>query len=98
VNEGSCELNQPLVKTIPGTFALCEPEFFQDVVGLVEKLAVKTLKIAEVMRIKALSATALNQGGDLCALIAQSPQGSIASGDWASEKAKFSKISVLLKR
>jgi len=64
------ELNQALVKRAVGAVFVLQPEMLKDFVRLVKKLAVKTMKIANVMLVEFVSLMLLNQRGDVFVLVA----------------------------
>ena len=73
MNERARELDQPLVESIVcALLAFRQPKLFQDIVGFVEELAVKTLEVPQVMRGQILPVTLLNQRRDLRTLLAHS--------------------------
>jgi hypothetical protein len=74
MNKSAGELNQALVKRAIRPVPVCQPQFLQDVVGLIKQGLIKALEIAQVMGVKAPALAALDQSGDLCALFAQLPK------------------------
>ena len=70
MDERAGQLNQPLVKRAVRAVLVAEPEMFQHLVGLVKKLLVETMEIAEIMRIQFLPVMIGNHFGDAFALAA----------------------------
>ena len=62
------ELNEALVEGEVRSLSICQPQFLQHVMRLVEKSAVETLEVAEVVGIQVVTLAPFDQGGDLCAL------------------------------
>ena len=52
VDESACQLNQAFVEGIVRLAPLSQPEFFQDIVGFIKKLAIETLEVPEIMRVQ----------------------------------------------
>jgi hypothetical protein len=52
VDESARELNQAFVEGVVRLPALSQPEFFQDIVGFIKKLAIETLEVPEIMRVQ----------------------------------------------
>ena len=70
VNESSGELDQPFVEQVIRAPALREPSFLEHFMRLEEELAIETLEIAQIMRVKIPIRQRMNQGGYLWALAA----------------------------
>src|SRR5260221_6668684 len=70
MHERARKLDESLVKMSIRTVSVFEPQILQHIVRLVEKLAVETVEIAEVMRIQCLSLKGFDHGGDAGALVA----------------------------
>ena len=58
------ELNQALVKRAVGAVFVLQPEMLKDFVRLVKKLAVETIKKADVMLVEFVSLMLFHQRGD----------------------------------
>ena len=69
MNEGARQLNEAFVEKAVGSLPLRKPEFFKHVVRLVEKLAVETREVTEIMSVKLLSPKGRDQRRDLLALL-----------------------------
>ena len=62
--ERAGQLNQPFVKHSVGPVFVLEPQVFQHFVRLVKKLAVETVKIADVVLVEFVSLVLFDQRGD----------------------------------
>ena len=68
--ERAGQLNQAFVKSTVRAVFVVEPQMFQYLMGLVEKLFVKAMKITEVVRVEFSVIEFLNHRGDAFALAA----------------------------
>jgi len=71
MHERTGQLNQPLEKGAIRSVSVCQPKFFQHVVGFVKESSIETFKITEIPRVQIAAATILDQRGDFRALPAQ---------------------------
>ena len=74
MNEGTGQLDQALVKRAVRAVPVAEPEMFQHFMGLVKKLFVETMEIAEIMRVQCPPVMRGGHGGDTFALAAHAPK------------------------
>lgn len=70
VNESAGELDEAFVEVVVGLSTLAEPEFFKNIVRLVEELLVETFEVPKIMRVEALPVQRLDHFGDARALLA----------------------------
>ena len=70
VNIRACQLDQTFVKIPIRPGLVCEPEFFQNIVGFVKFLAVEAIEITQVMRVASAPGKSRNPFGDFSALLA----------------------------
>jgi ArsR family transcriptional regulator, arsenate/arsenite/antimonite-responsive transcriptional repressor len=70
MDEGAGQLNQPFEKIAVHALPIRQPKFFQDVMRLIEELAVKAFKVTQVMRIQIVSLEFVNQLQNLAAFFA----------------------------
>ena len=52
MNESARQLDESLVKRVVRLTPLSQPEFFQDIVRFIKKLAIETLEVPEIMRVQ----------------------------------------------
>src|SRR6516162_584848 len=81
MHEGARQLDQPFEKQSPRTAALREPERFQNLVRLEEKLTIEAFKIAQIMGVESPSFKRFDDGRYLGALFAHelSPRSAVRS-------------------
>ena len=64
MNECARELDEALVERVVRSLPLGQPEFFEDIMGLIEELLVEAAEITDVMRIVTLALAFFDQLGD----------------------------------
>ena len=64
MDEGAGELDEALVERAVWPMAVCQPQFFENFVGLEKGALIKTMEKAEIMPIEGTIGKALDQGGD----------------------------------
>ena len=64
MHKRASELDQALVKSSVRAVFVLNPDVFEDFVRLVKKLAVETIKIADVMLVELVSLVLFHQRGD----------------------------------
>ena len=70
MHKGAGELDEALVKIAVRSVSVGEPQFLEHIVGFVVKLAMKALKVAQVVRLQFAPAQAVNQRGYLRTFLA----------------------------
>jgi ParB family transcriptional regulator, chromosome partitioning protein len=93
VNKRACELNQSLVKITVHPATIRQPHDFQNVMGLVEKLVVEAIEIAEVKCGQPLAAKSFDAPRDVFALLAHAVKSSPGSADTKVQSLCFAKNS-----
>src|SRR5271154_6001765 len=95
MHERARELDESLVKISIRAVSVFEPQIFQHIVRLVEKLAVEAVEIAEVMRVEFVSLEGFDHRGDAGAFVTH---GGMLKSNGRSPKAKVATIPLRFKR